>query len=397
MRYTSFSVHQVKSRKGQPWQAKLNYKDAITGKRKQLSKYMEGATGKREAQRMAQQWMDEMNAKAETTTAQEKKETVSEVVNAFLNYQLTTGALERSTFDKQKFNFDRYVEPYLGTYVFKELDRIAIMDWHTQLSNKGLAQSTIHNAYAIINKVYDYYVKIEELDKNPFNTVNVPFIKGVKVTHMTAQQMEKFVACMYATYTPTDYEYPAFFIAFYSALRRGEICGLRWRDIDFETNRLTVSSAIGLCEGGTYTKQPKNKASARTFPMVPQLAVILREVHNKLNPPDHYFVVGGEKHWNPNSLGNCFRDFAETNKLVDAYGKTIHLHGLRHNFATVGMRSNLDLSALSLMLGHTRRTTTLDIYGDANEDSKTIASEKLGETFKKESDLDTEALYYRQN
>ena len=391
MRYTSFSVHQVQARKGKPWQAKLNYKDPITGKRKQLSKYMEGATGKREAQRLAQEWMDEMNKKAEEINAPETSMTVSDVVWKHLKYQLTTGALEQSTYDKQEYNFAKYVEPYLGQYIFKDLDRVAIMDWHTTLSAMGYAQSTIHNAYAIINKVYDYYASIEEIPKNPFDTVRVPFVKGIRVTHMTAKQMERFVVAMYATFEPKDAKYAGFFLPFYAPLRRGEVCGLRWRDIDFERNLITVSSAIGMKNGGTYTKQPKNKASARTFPMVPQLSKILKERYDAIHPEPNWFVVGNEEeHWNPTGLGNAFRKFCEENELVDAYGKTLHLHALRHNFATVGMRSNIDLSALSLMLGHTNRATTLDIYGDANEHSKLLAAEQLGKTFKKEADMKIE-------
>lgn len=388
MRYTSFSVHQVQNRKGKPWQVKLNYKDPITGKRKQLSKLLREAAGKREAQKLAQEWMNEMNEKAGDTSTEEKKDTIEEVVQKYLDYQLSTGLIERSTYDKQEYMFNRYVVPYLGSYFFKDLDRVAIMDWHTTLSGKGYSQGTIRNAFSTVNKVYDYYLQIEEIEKNPFDTVKLPNGRDIRVTHMTAEQMEKFVVSVYLEYEPKDPMYAGCFLALYSGLRRGEIVALRYRDIDFERNLLTVSSAIGMKNGGSYTKMPKNKASQRTFPMVPQLAKVLRECYDAVKPQKSWFVVGEqEHHWNPCAFGNMFSEFCRNYDLVDAYGKTLHLHALRHNFATVGMRSDLDIAALSLILGHTRRTTTLDIYGDANEDSKKIAADKLGETFKKESDL----------
>lgn len=67
--------------------------------------------------------------------------------------------------------------------------------------------------------------------------------------------------------------------------------------------------------------------------------------------------------------------------LVDAYGKKIVPHGLRHNFATVGIRAGMDIASLALMMGHASRAMTLDTYGDANADALSLASVKLKDTF----------------
>jgi integrase len=382
MRYTSFSVRQVSNRKGKPWQARLNYKDPITNKYKQLSKYLDNCSGKREAQQLARQWMDQMNNQSDSPIDNEKKETIDEVVAHYIDYQYAIGALETSTRDKQRYSYHKYVSPYLGKYVFKELDRVAIIDWHTHLSALGLAQSTIRYAYAIINKVYDYYVLIEEIEKNPFDTVRVPMKDKVKVSHLTDEQIDNFVKEVYDTYPAGSPGRTGFLIALYSGLRRGEICGLRWRDVDFEMNRLTVSSAIGMKDGGCYTKQPKNAASARTFPMIPQLVEVLKEAYRVNNPEASDFVVSYDGDYlNPCSFSNAFMRFCEKKGLTDAYGKRLHLHALRHNFATIGMRASVDVGALSAMLGHMRKTTTLDIYGDVNEDSKKVATEKITDIF----------------
>ena len=83
----------------------------------------------------------------------------------------------------------------------------------------------------------------------------------------------------------------------------------------------------------------------------------------------------------PIQYNTLFREFVERNNLVDAYGKNIIPHGLRHNFATVGIRSGMDIASLSLMMGHASRAMTLDTYGDANADALNVASAKLTETF----------------
>ena len=71
---------------------------------------------------------------------------------------------------------------------------------------------------------------------------------------------------------------------------------------------------------------------------------------------------------------------------VDAYGKKIVPHGLRHNFATVGIRAGMDIASLALMMGHASRAMTLDTYGDANADALTLASVKLKDTFNDNTD-----------
>lgn len=75
-----------------------------------------------------------------------------------------------------------------------------------------------------------------------------------------------------------------------------------------------------------------------------------------------------------------------SNSLVDAYGKKIEPHGLRHNFATVGIRAGMDIASLALMMGHASRAMTLDTYGDANADALTLASVKLKDTFNDNTD-----------
>jgi integrase len=76
-----------------------------------------------------------------------------------------------------------------------------------------------------------------------------------------------------------------------------------------------------------------------------------------------------------------FSEFVDRNELVDAYGKKIVPHGLRHNFATVGIQAGMDIASLALMMGHASRAMTLDTYGDANADALNLASVKLGERF----------------
>ena len=381
-KYTAVSIR-IRNKK---WQARLKYKEG--NKWKNLERMLPEAKGKKDAERLAEELRQELNKTADTTGDSEVSRTVDEVVRNYLDHQLAIGVLEKSTYSTQMHNYQRNIEPYLGDYIFNTLDRTAIMDWHTKLSNKGLSQHAIYYTYTIITKVYNYYVDIGEIARNPFHTVRgLNKSKVNRVTHLTPEQMERFLTCVLMTYEPDDPMYAGILLAFYGALRRSEICGLRWLDIDFEASTITISSAIGIGEGGTYTKGTKNKSSHRTFPMIPQLATCLRLRYEAVKPERNWFVCGeGTDYMAPNTFNHKFSEFVHAYDLKDAYGKYITPHALRHNAASVGVRSGMDISALSLMMGHASRAMTLDVYADASEQSKRVGAERLSAAFTKETD-----------
>jgi len=379
-KYTSVSV--FKRKKG--WQARLRYKE--NDKWKETSKMLPEATGKKEAEKMAEELRQRLNKIAADNGEPARGKTVDDVVSQFLEHQLNTGLLERSSYYSQKIAYEKNIKPYLGDYEFNTLDRMAIIDWHTQLSQR-MTQHGIYYNYTIITKVYNYYVSIGEIDRNPFHAVKgLVKSKKSRVTHLTPEQMEMLLADAYLEFEPEDPMLVGIMLAYYGALRRSEICGLRWFDVDFESNTLTVSSAIGIGEGGTYTKGTKNPSSHRTFPLIPQLRQVLKQRYDAIHPEKDWFVIGEQKQYmKPKMFNIRFKQFVDAYNIVDAYGKPITPHALRHNAASVGVRSGMDISALSLMMGHASRAMTLDTYADASEQSKRIGAERLSATFTKET------------
>lgn len=383
MKYTAVSVRQLDTRKGKPWQARAKYKD-VYGKWKEVSKMLPEATGKRDANRIAKEWLDTLNAEADLMPNVGKAKTVDKIYMEYLKHQLDTGIIEKSTYSNSLYSYDKYIKPYLGDYIFATVDKTVINSWLTKLYQLGLSQNTIHTTYARLKKVYNYFYNNGELLKDPFKGVKMPKKGEAKVTHLNNDQMDNVLSAVYLDYEPQDPMYVGILLVFYAGLRRGEICGLRWNDIDFYKHAITVRSAVGVSNGkdGAYTKSPKNKSSNRTFPMLPQLEEVLKQRKILLNPLDSWYVIGEEEQFmRPQHYNRLFSEFVERNNLVDAYGKKIVPHGLRHNFATVGIRAGMDIASLALMMGHASRAMTLDTYGDANADALNLASVKLKDTF----------------
>lgn len=386
MKYKTFNVQQLTNRKGKPWQARLKYKDAVTGKWKETSKMLPNVSGKREANKLAEAWFNEMNAAAANAPNMERDKTVSDMIEEFLKYQLRTGRIERSTYNRQTATYNNYVKGAIGDYSFATFDRTAISIWLTNLYNRGLSQGTISNAYYLVKKVFDYHYEIGDLIKHPFVGTKPPKATAPKITHLTKEQMDDYLTAVYANYNPEDKFYAAALLLFYSGLRRGEVCGLRWRDINFERGELSVESAIGMGDT-TYTKGPKSASGRRSFPMIPQLQTALKQRYEAINPLPNWFVCGDEeKYWNPQSFSNYFRAFIKEHQLKDAYGNYLSPHKLRHNLGYMGIKSHMDIASLSKQMGHASRALTLDTYGDSSPEAMRAASARLGSEF----DRDTE-------
>lgn len=393
MRYTTAYVKQLENRKGKPWQARLKYKE--NGKWKEISKMLPEAKGKREAQRMANEWMSEQNKLAENSLTISYDKTVEETVREYLNRQLETGVLEKSTYLTEIKNMERNTFPYIGAIGFTTLDRITIDGWLTKLYNKGFKSGTIRISYTTVAKVYKFYYQVGDILKNPFDGVKAPKVSDNRKSHLTQEEMIDVVKCAEDFFYKNPYSakaqktYLIVLLAFYSGIRRGEICGLRWRNFDLEHNILSIDTAIGRGYNGAYSKGPKNKSSNRYFMIVPQLAEALKKIKEIVKPEPNWFIVGKREDFiTPERCSQLFDDFVKEYDLKDAYDKKLTLHGLRHNLGALSIKGGVDVASLSKMMGHSKISTTLDTYGDAMKDAMAIANEKLAKQFQREIEME---------
>lgn len=395
--YGPLSIRPYKSKAGKKgWRGSIDY--YVLGKRKQKT-CVSYQRLKRDARAELEKWREEQEkiarALPDTGESRGRKrsngDTVMEVCVAYLNNQLAKGEIEKSTYSTQISNLTNYAAPHIGNILFVDLDRVAIEGWITKMYERGLSQNTIHGAFMNVNKVYKYFAMAGLISHNPLEYVKTPKKGDAKVTYLDKPQFDKLVSVLKNNYEEGDRFRTAVMLATFGGLRRGEICGLRWYDVDFEANSITVSSAIGVYtdENGqtTYTKSPKNLSSARTFPMPAELRKELELRYAKVQEEygcinGTWFVCGQSiNYYAPTTFTREFEKFADAYQIRDHFNKRATLHCLRHNLATVGVKANVDIASLAAMMGHKSKAMTLDTYSSATPDAQALAAKKLESAF----------------
>lgn len=395
--YGPLSIKPYKSKAGKKgWRGSIDC--YVLGKRKQKT-CVSYQRLKRDARAELEKWREEQEkiarALPDTGESRGRKrsngDTVMEVCVAYLNNQLAKGEIEKSTYSTQMNNLTNYAAPYIGNILFVDLDRVAIEGWITKMYERGLSQNTIHGAFMNVNKVYKYFAMAGLISHNPLEYVKTPKKGDAKVTYLDKPQFDKLVSVLKNNYEEGDRFRTAVMLATFGGLRRGEICGLRWYDVDFEANSITVSSAIGVYtdENGqaTYTKSPKNLSSARTFPMPAELRKELELRYAKVQEDygcinGTWFVCGESiNYYAPTTFTREFECFADAYEIRDHFNKRATLHCLRHNLATVGVKANVDIASLAAMMGHKSKAMTLDTYSSATPDAQALAAKKLESAF----------------
>lgn len=172
-----------------------------------------------------------------------------------------------------------------------------------------------------------------------------------------------------------------------AGLRRGESIGLKWQDIDFNENTISVErSATYTKETGTVVKSPKTVNSIRVIPMmvgVADMLVKLKEFRSKEYPnvkidETFLFCVEGNPFQprDPNAVTRRLNYFVRNNNLPD-----VSPHDLRHSCATLLLNCGADIKSVQEILGHANASTTLNYYVRSDLKHMKLASEKYAKVF----------------
>ena len=210
----------------------------------------------------------------------------------------------------------------------------------------------------------------DKLRKNPMRIVSAPKKETIQYTIYTAEELHDLFEKVKGNRLEIVVK-----LAGYYGLRREEICGLMWQDIDFERNLFEIRRSMTMAGGQLLIDEPKTKSSYRKEAMNDDVRELLlrlrdRQEENKRMLKDDYMDTGfilcweDGKPYRPNYISELFTKFLNDNGL-----KKIRLHDLRHSFASIANDLGVPMFNISKALGHGSTAVTSGIYTHMFDDS----------------------------
>ncbi|MGX7245683.1 tyrosine-type recombinase/integrase [Enterococcus quebecensis] len=289
-------------------------------------------------------------------------------------YHHKKNTVKQSTFFNYEWLIDKYILSYFGEKRLFDLDSEDIRSYVKFLKELNLSYGTMNNVFILLKKILEEANTQNIIASNPCQNIKIPYKKcKSRKTSLTSSEQKKLEQFAFQ-----EKGCSAIILALYSGLRIGEISGLKWSDIDFETGIIYVNRTIYRVnskkkEGNkteVFVGIPKTDNSYRIVPLAENLKKYL--LTKKVISMSSYVVSCKNKMTEPRVIRYRFK------KVVKAAGiQNIRFHSLRHTFATRCLENGVDISSLSKLLGHTSAKMTLDTYADSLLESRQKAIYKI--------------------
>lgn len=317
-----------------------------------------------------------------------ERQTVAE----FLEHWLTTVVAQRNkprTQESYREMVRLHIEPQIGRHQLSKLAPEHVQAMLTTLLEKGLSPRTAQYARAILRRALDQAVRWGRIGRNVAALVDGPRVEKHVITPLSEAQARSLLVAVKGHRLEALYR-----VALSLGLRRGEILGLRWQDVDFERQTLRVSVALQGRGQNKHLASPKTASSVRLLALPPVLLAVLEQ--HRRNQEEERTVVGAD--WDEHDLvfpsnrgtpmegSNLLKHFKAT--LQRANLPAIRFHDLRHSCATLLIAQGVHPRVIMEILGHSKISTTMDIYAHVLPETQRDAMKKLDQLFGEEDTED---------
>jgi integrase len=350
------SIHEYVGKRGNSWQVRVERIDPATGKRKQI---MRTCRTKREAEAFEAQWETE---KAHGSVVDPAKTTVGELLLEWLAERKHN--LAPKTWEGYENTVRVHLLPAFDTTPVQRLTARQLERIYTGKRETTGARS-VELCYLRMSQVLDHAVRQRIIPRNPKLDVEKPTAPPAERRAWTVEQARRFLALA------RDSDYGCLWaIALHTGMRRGELLGLRWKDIDFEASNLRVLQTNAVI-GGRPRLQPRTKSGAgRAIDLDPEAVALLRahcerqqerrQVADEWHDLDLVFCgPQGKPVW-PDDVRLAFT------RLCKRVGVPyVSIHGQRHTMATLWLAAGVPVKVVQERLGHARPSITMNIYTHA--------------------------------
>ena len=350
-------------------------RDPVTGKDRQVSRTFHGGS------READQALRELVEKYGGSPADGFGITFGKLLDRWLE-ECERMELSPTTMRTYRAQIKQTIRPNLGKILLSRLTPKHLDDLYGCMKADGLSPKTIRNHHAIISSSLHQAVRWGWIKQNVADRAKPPRIAQRRVTAPSVDAVRRVIE---AAEHRDPRLAPLLMLAALTGMRRGELCALRWTDVDLERGEVEVSKTVVVVPHGIAEKTTKTGRS-RTVALDPVAVALLTRHRAQVDgwagqaevevPPNAYVfshAVDGSKPFRPDNVTGFFSRVRDSVDL-----STVRLHDLRHFTATQLIGAGVDVRTVAGRLGHSDASVTLRVYSHALEERDRAAAEIMG-------------------
>lgn len=275
--------------------------------------------------------------------------------------------VKKSTYSAYVLLVENHLLPYFGNK--EEVKEADVQDFVFKKLEQGLSQKTIKDILIVLKMILRFGVKHKYLD---YCEIDIKFPTqrdNEELDVLNRSSQRKIMEYIEKNFT---FKNLGIYVCLCTGLRIGELCALTWDDIDVDNGviyvRRTIQRIYIVDEGVKRTEliidTPKTKNSIRDIPMTTDLLRILKPLKKVVNK-EYFVLTNDEKPTEPRTYRNYYKRLMKKLEIPD-----LKFHGLRHSFATRCIEGKCDYKTVSVILGHSNISTTLNLYVHPNLEQK---------------------------
>jgi integrase len=291
------------------------------------------------------------------------------IVDEYLDRWLSDavrGSVRQSTFDRDSYLVRVHVKPIIGKRKLSKLTPLDVQGLYRHRLDGGLSPSTVQKVHHVLHKALSQAVKWNLIPRSPADAVKALRPASEEMRPLSAEEARRLLGMVKG-----DRVEALYVLAITTGMRRGELLGLKWSDIDLENTRLSIRRTLTRTNNGKRVAlgDPKTKKSRRTVPLTAQAVEALRghlerqlgEIEALGDLYDDQGLVFTTQVGTPINPSNL-RQRSFTPLLKKAGLPRIRLHDLRHTCATLLLSKGVHPKFVQELLGHATIAITLDTY-----------------------------------
>ncbi len=273
-----------------------------------------------------------------------------------------------------------HIKPHIGDIPIEKLTSLELQKFYRKLLTegrvpriesekhpKGLSVKTVRNINQVISSAMDMAVEQKIILTNPTKSCALPKVEHKEMHTLPAEQLSAFLR-----EAKESGVYELYYLALATGLRRGELLGLKWDDIDLTNGVIHVHRQVARVNGEVREAPLKTNNAYRSIAISPDAVKMLTEI-KKRKLSDYVFPSPSGGPISPDSVRHMLHRVLKRAGLP-----AIRFHDLRHTFATLALQNGVDIKTVSGMLGHFSAGFTLDTYAHVTTAAQKEAANTMG-------------------